>query len=112
VSKFVYHWLATFLAVLIVSVLLPYVKGDLQTIALFALVISLLNAFLLPILRVLTFPLTVITLGLFSLVLNVIMFWLASQAVPGLIIGGTIGLLISALAISIADGLVRRVLPG
>ena len=110
-SRFIYGWIVTFLAVLAVSYLLPYVQGDVQSIALFALVIGLLNAFLLPILRILTLPLSIITLGLFSLVLNVAMFYLANHFVPGLIVGGTLGLVVTAIAVSLIGGVVRRVLP-
>ena len=110
-SGFIYRWLVIFLAVLIVSYVLPFIHGDVRSIALFALVIGLLNAFLLPVLRILTLPLSIITLGLFSLVLNLFVFWLADRIVPGIVVEGAFGLVVSAIAISLVGGVVRRVLP-
>lgn len=48
-----------------------------------ALIIGLVNALVRPILLVLTLPITVLTLGLFTLVINALMFWLASSVVKG-----------------------------
>lgn len=50
---------------------------------LFALVLGLLNAFLRPVLFLLTLPLTLLTLGLFTFVLNALVFWLATFAPVG-----------------------------
>jgi putative membrane protein len=48
-----------------------------------ALVLGLLNAILRPILGFLSLPITILTLGLFALVLNALMFWLMARLVPG-----------------------------
>lgn len=49
-----------------------------------ALVLGLLNAIVRPILGFLSLPITILTLGLFSLVLNAFMFWLMAKLVPGI----------------------------
>ena len=57
--------------------------------ALFAsLVLALVNTIVKPILFVLTLPLTIVTLGLFLLVLNAIMLWLTAKLVPGFEVQG------------------------
>ena len=48
-----------------------------------ALVLGLLNVVVRPILGFLSLPITILTLGLFSLALNVFMFWLMAKLVPG-----------------------------
>jgi putative membrane protein len=48
-----------------------------------AIVIGLVNALVRPILLLLTLPVNVLTLGLFTLVINALMFWLASSVVKG-----------------------------
>lgn len=48
-----------------------------------ALVIGLVNALIRPILLLLTLPVNIVTLGLFTLVINGLMFWLASSIVKG-----------------------------
>lgn len=53
------------------------------TAALFALVLGIVNAIVKPIVQVLAIPITVLTLGLFSLVINLAMFYLAAGLLPG-----------------------------
>jgi putative membrane protein len=48
-----------------------------------AIVIGLINALVRPILLILTLPINILTLGLFTLVINALMFWLASTIVKG-----------------------------
>ena len=81
---FLLNWLVSTLAIAIAAYLLPGV-----TIAGFfpalvtALVLGLINAFIKPVLVILTLPLTVVTLGLFTLVLNALLIMLTSAIVPG-----------------------------
>lgn len=76
-------WIILTLAILAVAYLLPGVRVDSFGTALFAAaVLGILNAFAKPILVVLTLPLTVITLGLFLIVINALLFWLAAAIVP------------------------------
>lgn len=51
---------------------------DFLDAVLFSLIIALLNAFIAPILIVISFPITVLTVGLFALFINVFLFWVAS----------------------------------
>lgn len=77
------------LAVILVDWLLPGVKVTNVTNALLtALVISLLNNFVRPLLIVITLPFTAITLGLFLLVINAVIIILSSKLVPGFDVGG------------------------
>jgi putative membrane protein len=67
-----------------VLLLLPYILPAVQVknvgaALLAALVLGLLNAIVRPILVILTLPITLLTLGLFILVINGLMFWLASR---------------------------------
>lgn len=56
---------------------------DWTTLVLAAVVMTLLNKIARPILKILFLPINVITLGLFSVVLNVILLWLVTYLVPG-----------------------------
>jgi putative membrane protein len=78
------NWILSALAVWIVSRIVPgfVVKGVLAAL-IAALVIGLVNATLGAFLKIITFPLTVLTLGLFWLVINAVMLELASFFVPG-----------------------------
>ncbi|MCF8304366.1 MAG: phage holin family protein [Bacteroidales bacterium] len=76
-------------AVVITSYLLPGVMvDDYLTAILVAIVLALLNTVLKPILVILTIPITVITLGLFLIVINALIILLASEWVPGFTVGG------------------------
>jgi putative membrane protein len=78
------HWVVTALAVWITSRVVPgfYVDGAAAAL-IAAVVIGLVNATLGLFLKVITFPLTILTLGIFWLVINALMLELASLIVPG-----------------------------
>lgn len=86
--------------------LLPYIVPAVQissfmTALVVALVIGLLNTFIRPVLFVLTLPITVLTLGLFTLILNGLMFWIASYFIQGFAIRGFWWAVLAALVYSI-----------
>lgn len=66
-----------------------------------AVVLALANTLLKPILFVLTLPFTILSLGLFLLVLNAFMLWLTGRIVPGLHIHGLLTTLIASLVLSV-----------
>ena len=66
-----------------------------------ALAIGLVNAVVRPILRLVTFPITVLTLGLFYFVLNGLMFQLAASLIPGFELDGLVAAVGGALVMSI-----------
>jgi len=78
------HWVLTALAIWIVSRLVPgfAVSGPVSAL-IAAVVIGFVNATLGLFLKIITFPLTLLTLGVFWLIINAIMIELASAIVPG-----------------------------
>jgi len=68
-----------------------------------ALVLGLINAIVRPVLLVLTFPLTLVTLGLFIFVLNAFCLWLTSRIVPGFEVQTFGAALLGALVVSIVS---------
>ena len=78
------HWLLTAIAIWIVSRLVPgFIITGPASALIAALVIGLINATLGLFLKIITLPLTVVTLGLFWFVVNAVMIELASAFVPG-----------------------------
>jgi putative membrane protein len=77
--------ISTGLTIFLVSYLLPTVSfsDNWVTLVLAAIVLTLLQKIIKPILKILFLPVNVITLGLFSLVINVTVLWLATYLVPG-----------------------------
>jgi putative membrane protein len=77
-------WLVTALSLLLITRLdMGITVRSFGTALVAALIIGLVNAILGPILHFLTFPLTFLTLGLFALVVNALLFWVAAALVPG-----------------------------
>jgi putative membrane protein len=66
-----------------------------------ALVLGLVNAFVKPVMILLTLPITVLTLGLFLFVINASMLWLAAKLVPGIEIEGFGPALLGSLLLSL-----------
>ena len=83
------HWILSALSLMLVAHFVPgfYVKDFLYAM-LAAVVIGLINATLGVVLKVLTFPLSIVTLGLFLLVINALMLKLAAAVVPGFEVRG------------------------
>ena len=83
------------------------IKGDLQTFAgfkniiLLVLVMSFLNTFLMPILKILSFPIRLITLGAFTFFLNVIIVYLATILFSNFEVAGITSALIFSLVYSL-----------
>jgi len=82
--KWIAKLFANALAVIITAYLLPGVQvRDFLTALLVAVVLALLNNFLKPILIILTIPVTILTLGLFLLVINAVIILLADDLIGG-----------------------------
>ncbi len=97
--------------------LLPYIVPAVQvksfaTALVVALVIALLNTFIRPILFVLTLPVTILTLGFFILVLNGLMFWIASSFIEGFEVRGFWWAVLAALVYSIISWAISSLLIG
>ena len=83
-NKIIIKTINTALSVLIAAYLLEGVSIDNTITALFvAIVLGLLNTFIKPILVIFTIPITIFTLGLFLLVINIIIVKFAATLVPG-----------------------------
>jgi putative membrane protein len=111
-QRFVLRLVITALAVLLASNLFrdQISAPDLTSALLFALVLGVLNAFLRPIILLLTLPLTLLTLGLFTLVVNAIVFWLASLFPVGVQVNGFAGAFLGALVVSIVSFFASRII--
>ena len=82
--KLLVKWGLSAVALMFLTYLLPgIVVKSFGSALLAAAVIALLNSIVRPILIVLTLPVTVVTLGLFLLVINALMFWLAGSMLSG-----------------------------
>ncbi|CAA9583625.1 Integral membrane protein [uncultured Synechococcales cyanobacterium] len=94
--------LATALSLLVVDLVFP--KGvdiaNFPAALIAAVAIGLVNAFVRPVLSLLSLPLNFLSLGLFSLVVNGLCFWLASVVVPGFYVNGLLAFILGPVILS------------
>lgn len=92
-------------AVYLAAQILPGITVDSgMTAVIVAIVFGLLNTFLRPILTLLTLPLTIFSLGLFLLVINVIIVFLTDKLVDGFGVDGWIWALLFSLVVTLISG--------
>jgi len=102
------HWVLSAIAVWIVANVVPGISVSGPTAALIAAaVIGLINATLGLVLKILTFPLTILTLGLFWFVINAIMLELAAAFVRGFYVRNFVAAFIGAIALSIVSSILQ-----
>ncbi|BAS59370.1 hypothetical protein NIES2135_11040 [Leptolyngbya boryana NIES-2135] len=101
--------LVTALSLLVVDIVLPGVNIESFAVAMIAgIVIGLINTFVKPILSLLTLPINLVTLGLFSIVINGICFTLAAALVPGFQAHGLISFLVAPVILSLASTFLNK----
>jgi len=72
-------------------------SGDIKTLILIGVIIGLINTFIKPVVKLITLPITIITLGLFSLVINMALVWVVDIIFIELVIVGILPLLWTTL---------------
>jgi putative membrane protein len=78
-----------------------------------AIVLGLVNAFVRPLMVILTLPLTILTFGLFLLVVNALVLWLVAALVPGVQVRGFVPALLGSLLLTVLNLLVAALVgPG
>jgi putative membrane protein len=79
-TKFILRWAINAIALYLAVLILPGIdlRSDLVSILWLALIFGLVNALFRPLISILTCPLIILTLGLFTLVINTFLFWLTS----------------------------------
>lgn len=105
------QWFGNSAALLLLSHLMESVTiEDISTALIAALVLGLINTLVRPVLIIVTLPINFITLGLFTLVINGLMFSLAATLVPGFHVDGFIAALIGAVLYSITCWAINSIL--
>jgi putative membrane protein len=107
---FIVSLLINMVAILIIAYLVPKVIQVESWIAALvaAFVLGVVNTFIRPLLVLLTLPLTVVTFGIFLLVINGLLLWLVSAIVRGFQVNGFLGALVGSILISIVSWILSR----
>ena len=112
-SGLLVQWLLYAVALMVVSWVVPGFKVDgLWPALVAALVIGLLNATVGLFLKIVTFPLSILTLGIFLLVINGLMILLASSIVRGFNVRGFVPAFLGAAVLALLGMLIRSIVKG
>ena len=112
INRLIAYLVAGLLAVLIAGFLsqerlIGY--DDRESVLIFALVLGAINTYIRPVIQLLALPLTCLTFGLFSLVVNAALFGLAAWLVPGITVS-VLGALVGAVITGILSGIIFSIL--
>ena len=101
--KILTHWFVAALAIFIAAYVVPEVSVTLGGAFIAAVVLGALNLFIRPLIMLITLPITILTLGLFSFVVNAFLVLLASSLVPGFFVAGFWPALFFAVALTFVN---------
>lgn len=103
------RWVLFAIALLFVAWIIPGISlAGFGSAMWAALVIGLINVIIRPILILLTLPINLMTLGLFTFIINALLFWLVSRIVPGFIVLDFWSALLGSIVLSIISVFINR----
>jgi putative membrane protein len=101
--KIIYHWIIAAVAIGIAAYLIPGVTVTVLGALVLAIVLGIINVFIKPVISILTLPITILTLGIFSLVVNALFVLLAALIVPGFAVASFWSALLFAIVLSFVN---------
>ncbi len=109
--KIILHWIILSVAVFITTKILPgqVVLDPIWTALIVGACLALFNMIIKPIINILTLPINIITLGLFSLVINGALFWYLGVLIDGFDVTSFYAAFIGALLVSIINWVLKKV---
>ena len=106
------NWVVNAMVIFSIAYIMPGVHvANFTTSLVVALILGIINAFLKPILIILTLPINILTLGIFTFILNALLIIFVSRLVPGFTIDGFLWAFVFGIVLSIANTFVRTLLP-
>ena len=108
--KIIIHWIILSVAVLLTTKIISGISVDpIWTALIVGACLTLFNMFIKPIINILTLPINLITLGLFSLVINGAIFWYLGTIISGFKVSTFYAAFIGALLVSILNWILNKV---
>ncbi len=109
--KILLHWLILTLAVIASQYVVPGISvSSFLTAVVVAAILAFINMIIKPVIGILTLPINILTLGLFSLVLNALFFWGVAYIVTGFQVTGFQAAFFGSLIVSILNWIADKVL--
>lgn len=111
--KLIVKWLVLAVAIYLTTIFLPTsmiaVSGGFKTALLAALILSLANIFVRPILLIVSLPITILTLGLFAFVINALMLYVTAAIVNGFEVNSFLGAIVASILIGLINAAISMV---
>lgn len=101
------RWIVSAIAIGVTAYLLPGVTVTPIGALILVIVLAIINMFIRPVIALLALPLTILTLGLFSFVINALMIMLASYIVPSFHVSGFLWALLFAIVLSFVNAVLH-----
>jgi putative membrane protein len=113
-AKVLIAWVILATAIAVTAALMPSVEidGGVLTLLGVSMVFALVNALVGPVLRLVSLPLTLLTLGLFALVVNGVLFGITAGLTDSLDVGGVVSTIVAALVVSVVTAALWFALEG
>ncbi len=115
--KLILNWVILTFSISLTSYILPFIRITGETpfqgirIAFMAgILLGLVNMFIKPIVRVLSLPINLLTLGLFNILINAGMLWIVAYFIQGLVVTGFWGYVLSSVLISIFSIVLAKII--
>ena len=107
IGKFIFHVFSNIIAILVTNYAIPgFFSGGIQDLVIAALILSVINTFLKPLLKLLSGPLILLTFGLFTIVINAVSIYILDIVSQAITIQGLKELIIATLIISFINFIV------
>ncbi|MCE9585239.1 phage holin family protein [Candidatus Nomurabacteria bacterium] len=109
--KIILHWLAISLAVFLTAYFLPDINlAYFYTAIIIGAVLTLINYTVKPIIKIITLPINILTLGLFSLVINGLIFYFLGHIISGFYVADFMSAFYGALIVSVLNWILSKFL--
>jgi len=104
------RWVAYALAIIFVSWVIPGISVENFLSAMFVcIIIALINTFIKPLVQIISLPLTILTMGLFALVINALLLMLAGYLAPGFEVDGFLSALLGSILLSLFSIAINKI---
>ncbi len=104
------RWVAYALAIIFVSWIIPGISVENFISAMFVcIIIALINTFIKPLVQIISLPITILTMGLFALVINALLLMLAGYIAPGFEVDGFLSALIGSVLLSLFSIAINKI---
>lgn len=108
--KILLHWIILTAAIMVTAYVVPGIAvSNFLTALIAGACLGFINLVVKPVLKILTLPINIVTLGIFSIVLNALLFWALTVVVPGFTVATFTAALLGSLIVAVINWLFNKI---